>query len=222
MRALIAATVLLLVSGCAAVGGDATPGSAPRESSPTPRPADADQVGTVRAPTVLGDVPIASTDPDTVAALRSEPPQRLVIDGLELDMSVVDVGLAEDGSMEIPADADVAGWYRFGPAPGSDAGNAVLAAHVDDARGVGPFASLRDLDAGDAVTVVDASGEAHGFVVDRVEQTSKREVDMDLVFDRDTPGQLVLVTCGGRFDWDARHYEDNVVVYATPVEEPSR
>ncbi len=122
--------------------------------------------------------------------------------------------------MEIPESAAVAGWYRFGPAPGADAGNAVLAAHVDDARiGLGPFFRLRDLEPGAAVQVVDASGATLEFVVDRVEQTSKQEVDMGLVFDRDAPAALVLVTCGGRFDWDTGHYEDNVVVHATPVEE---
>lgn len=228
MRAAAVIAVMLLASACSP-SVDREPSA--RESSPSPTPSQsrigiataspADEVDVVRAPVVLGEVPIASTDPQDIAALRSEPPQRLTIDGLGLDMKVVDVGLAEDGSMEIPERAEVAGWYRFGPAPGSETGNAVLAAHVDDARGVGPFAQLRDLDPGAPIEVVDAAGDTHSFVVDRVEQTSKREVDMDLVFDRDTPGQLVLVTCGGRFDWDVRHYEDNVVVYATPVEEPA-
>ncbi|WP_084039047.1 class F sortase [Demequina sp. NBRC 110053] len=221
MRALIAASVLLLATSCAApepANGDTAADRAPASAPRTQQPEDGDRVGQVRAPVVVGDVPISSTDPEAIAALRSEPPQRLLIEALGLDMEVTDVGLADDGSMEIPEAAAVAGWYRFGPAPGADRGNAVLAAHVDDPKGVGPFAALKELGAGAPVQVVDAAGDIHAFVVDRVEQNDKREVDMSLVFDRDSPGQLVLVTCGGLFDWDTRHYEDNVVVYATPVE----
>ncbi len=37
------------------------------------------------------------------------------------------------------------------------------------------------------------------------------------VFDQDTTSRLVLITCGGTFDWATRHYSDNVVVYALPA-----
>lgn len=37
------------------------------------------------------------------------------------------------------------------------------------------------------------------------------------VVGQDTTPRLVLVTCGGTFDWDTRHYRDNVVVYPLPA-----
>ena len=36
------------------------------------------------------------------------------------------------------------------------------------------------------------------------------------VFVQDGPARLVLITCGGDFDYDTRHYLSNVVVTATP------
>jgi len=214
MRAIVIAAMTVLLAACA------SPERAPAEqAAPADRSAGSAQdqtVGAVRAPTILGDVPIQDTSPEVLSQLRSEPPQRLTIDSLGIDMPVVDVGLADNGTMEIPTAAADAGWYRFGPAPGAESGNAVIAAHVDDRYGLGPFAQLKDLSEGDGIGITTASGEDLDFTVTRVEQTSKREVDMELVFDRDATPTLVLVTCGGRFDWDDGHYEDNVVVYATP------
>ncbi|GIG54932.1 class F sortase [Demequina activiva] len=226
MRAVALLALCLVLTACSA--GGSVPGAASTRDgrAPVPSPSASasagSEVGAVRAPALLGEVEVRDASPESLEQLRSEPPQSLQIDSLGIDMTVADVGLAEDGSMEIPASAAVAGWYRFGPAPGAASGNAVLAAHVDDPDiGLGPFASLKDLGEGDGVTVTTASGDPLDFTVTRVERTSKREVDMSLVFSRDGEPQLVLVTCGGRFDWDTGHYEDNVVVYATPSTEPA-
>ena len=56
-------------------------------------------------------------------------------------MAVDPVGVRDDGEMEIPEDADRAGWYQFGPAPADPAGATVIAAHVDSVQtGIGQFA----------------------------------------------------------------------------------
>lgn len=222
MRAIAAIALCLVLTACSASTGTTGTASTRDGRTPAPSASAGGEVGAVRAPALLGEVEVRDASPESLEQLRSEPPQSLQIDALGLDMTVADVGLAEDGSMEIPASAAVAGWYRFGPAPGAPSGNAVLAAHVDDPEiGLGPFARLKDLGEGDDVTVTTAAGDPLSFTVTRVERTSKREVDMSLVFSRDGDPQLVLVTCGGRFDWDTGHYEDNVVVYATPITEPA-
>ncbi|MFN3866668.1 MAG: class F sortase [Demequina sp.] len=230
MRRLMARVLIALVgfalagwtlAGCAAPADDA------RATSSTPAPSASatrtvDDVGAVRAPVVVGEVEISDSSPESLAALRPEPPRRLVVEALGIDMPVTEVGLEGDGAMEIPESAQTAGWYRYGPAPGGDRGSAVLAAHVDDARiGLGPFSRLERISEGERIVVTLADGDALTYEVAGVERTSKREVDMDLVFDRTGESRLVLVTCGGRFDWDAGHYEDNVVVYATPIDAPA-
>lgn len=213
MRILVLLVLSGLLGGCAAPAQDAvssTPGVVPSETA-APEPV----VSGVRLPTPpVTDASIAAWSSDQPAA-----PTRLLITGIALDMTIEPVGLAADSTMEIPAAASVAGWYEHGRSPASGKGNTVLAAHVDDGTiGLGPFAGLKRLEPGSQVDVVDAAGVQHSFVVTRVEQTAKTTVDPALVFSRDGPPQLVLVTCGGRWDERSRHYEDNVIVWAEPMQ----
>ncbi len=221
MRTFLAVLIGLSLVGCSAASEEGNgDNSATASAAPTPRSSVVDGV---RAPVVLGEVPIQDTSPERVIEERMPAPTGLAIEALGIDMVVTDVGLEPDGSMEIPESAAVAGWYRYGPAPGSGAGNAVLAAHVDDAQiGLGPFYRLLEIEVGAQIVVTNANGEDVAYQVDRVEQTDKQVVDMDTVFDRGGEHQLVLVTCGGRWNRDAGHYDDNVVVYATKTNAPAR
>ena len=170
------------------------------------------------APVVASPPPVVDTSIEALEALQPVQPSRLSIGSLGLDMEVQAVGILDDGNMEIPASALVAGWYRYGAAPSQGQGNTVLAAHVDDASvGLGPFASLRDLAPGSQVTVVDVKGATYLYQVTRVEQTSKTNVDTQLLFNTTGPESLVLVTCGGRWNPSIGHYDDNVIVWAEPV-----
>ena len=86
------------------------------------------------------------------------PPVRVQVPALGVDSVVDPVGVAPDGEMAVPDDVERIGWYRFGPAPGSD-GSAVLAGHVDDReQGLGALFPLRDAGVGDEVLVTDADG----------------------------------------------------------------
>src|SRR6478735_8896691 len=71
-------------------------------------------------------VPVQDATAPAAAPVR--PPERLEIPSLDIDMAVLPVGVADDGTMAIPPKATDAGWYRFGSAP-DDAGSTVLAAH---------------------------------------------------------------------------------------------
>ncbi|GAB3068635.1 hypothetical protein GCM10027080_06860 [Pedococcus soli] len=174
-------------------------------SSPTP----------TRSETGRDAIPAAGVG----ATVRSTPPPptRIVVPRLDATMRVAPVGVDQRGDMVIPADPRVAGWYRFGAAPGSSSGATVIAAHVDDARyGIGPLARLGTLHRGDTVTLTAGRDELR-YRVTRVLRLDKGELDTDDLFDRDGPARLHLVTCGGAFDRTTGHYEDNIVVVATPV-----
>ncbi|MCF4136437.1 class F sortase [Streptomyces sp. Tue 6430] len=81
-------------------------------------------------------------------------PTALRVLRVSLDARVLSVGVADDGTVEIPGDVGQAGWYRYGPAPGARAGSAVLVGHVDDRTGrLGAFAEPYGARKGDAVTV---------------------------------------------------------------------
>ncbi|GAA4117519.1 hypothetical protein GCM10022415_15490 [Knoellia locipacati] len=137
----------------------------------------------------------------------------LTIPSLDVRMPVVPVGVAKDGQMALPDDPDVAGWYRFGPAPTSPRGANVISAHVDSRDEVGPLAKLPRLDVG-ATIVVTVDGARVEYVVERVDQYAKKALDVDALFARSGPARLHLVSCGGEWNPRTRHYDDNVVAIA--------
>ncbi|WP_082573511.1 class F sortase [Cellulomonas sp. Root137] len=177
-------------------------------SAATPRP----------TPTpVLPQVPVVDAALGAPVA-ATPPPVRLVVPDVGIDMAVDPVGVQEDGEMEIPEDADRAGWYRFGPAPADPAGATVVAAHVDSVQtGIGQFARLLDVAVGATITVISADGGVREYRVVGVEKIAKEGAPVDQWFDRSGAPRLVLVTCGGTFRRDIGHYTDNVVVTAEPI-----
>jgi sortase (surface protein transpeptidase) len=151
--------------------------------------------------------------PARPAAPRGEP-ARVVIPAIDVAADLIGVGLAKDGSMEVP-DFGLAGWYTEGPRPGHT-GPAVIAAHVDSKAGPDVFYRLDDLARGDEIRVVYDSGDQVTFVVESSEQTPKDELPVDTIWPITRERLLTLVTCGGQFDRGTGHYRDNVIVYAAP------
>lgn len=163
--------------------------------------------------------PATTTAPPTTTTLPPMLPGRLRIPAIGVDAPIVPVGLNPDGSMEVPAATDV-GWYEPGVRPGNPVGSAVLAAHVDYAGQKGAFFDLRSLPEGAEVLVSDEAGTIHRFTVDARLQVDKDELPIEELFRPVGDPKLTLITCGGAFDQGARHYEDNIVVRATPAPAP--
>jgi hypothetical protein len=144
-------------------------------------------------------------------------PSSIRIDTIGVDAPVVPVGLEPDGAMEIPHDVSTIGWYELGVLPGED-GTAVLSGHVDSrTQGRGAFFDLRHLDVDDRVTVAGEDGAQTDWRVVARTSYPKDELPIEDIFTRFSDPRLVLITCGGAFDSDTRHYQENVVVYAEPV-----
>lgn len=190
----------------------ATVGTVPVTTVEQTVPADpAFEPGTGTAPT---------PEPTATAATSagSQPPVRIRIDAIGVDASVVPVGLEAGGEMEIPQDIQTVGWYEPGIAPGA-AGTAVLAGHVDSRRqGRGAFFDLRALDIDDVISVDHRAGEVTHWRVTGRTTYPKQELPIADIFTRFGPTRLVLITCGGSFDSDTRHYTENVVVYTQPAD----
>ncbi len=167
-----------------------------------------DVVAPVTASLFGGGIPVAS---------EQLSPDRIVIPAIGLDMAVTALGLAPDGSMALNDRADTAAWYKFGASPGERDGAALIAAHVSsDVDGVGPFSLLPNLQQGDTVTVTMSDGSEQPFTVVKRERVSKHTVDYNAITS-ESPGMLILVTCGGEWDPKNRHYDDNVIVWAASL-----
>lgn len=203
--ALATAGALLLASCSAPPAPPAVvePSTAPPSASPEPFGFSAD----------VRSVEDGLPQPERVAA-----PGLLSVPSLGIEVAVEPEGVEPDGYMSIPEDIDTAGWYEFGAGPASESGSTVIAAHVDDpVQGIGPFARLRDAQVGAEATVVDANGTTHLYRVVSVERIEKAEVPLDRVFTQAGAPHLVLVTCGGEFDREARSYIDNYIVTAEKI-----
>ncbi|HEV2782355.1 MAG TPA: sortase [Actinophytocola sp.] len=148
----------------------------------------------------------------TAPAAELGAPLRITIPAIGVDAPLVAVGLRPDGAMQTP-EFGHAGWYDLGPKPGQP-GPAVVVAHVDsDAEGPDVFHRLRELHAGDRVTVHYPEG-ARTFAVTGKEQAAKTELPAARIWNGTTMPVLRLITCGGPFDRKASSYLDNVIVYA--------
>lgn len=194
-------------------------------STSTAVPAVADEPAAART----DPTPPASPDPDEEPDNSAEqvesapappsPPSQLRLPSLGVEAPVVDVGLEDDGGMEIPEDISTVGWYEPGVAPGAAAGTAVISGHVDSQeQGRGALWDLRTMEVDDIVEVEHADGSVSEWRVVARRTYPKEELPISDIFTRFGDPQLVLITCDGEFDRSLRRYADNVVVYTVPVD----
>lgn len=215
----VALLVTALATGCGAVGvqddasgadaaasgeGTAASGSTDAAAQPRSEPVS-DAVRNFEADTAYAEVP---------------PPTRITIPSLGVESSLVELGRSGDGTVEVPARYEQAGWYAEGARPGQR-GSAVVLGHVDSRAGPAVFADVHTLPPGAPIEVARADGTTATFEVERIEQHAKtRFPTADVYYPTLEPG-LRLVTCGGDFDRASGHYEDNVIVFARLVEAPA-
>ncbi|MDJ0925263.1 MAG: class F sortase [Acidimicrobiia bacterium] len=184
-----------------------------------PQPVTASEAPTtIAAPQQLEEIEESVTSPPATVPVVEPLPVGLRIDALEVDAPVVPYGVDESGQMDVPDNVTDIAWYEFGPRPGQ-AGSAVLAAHVDlESQGPGVFFDLKTLEEGDRVTVVNDDGTEESFIVFARVVYDKDELPLDVIFSREGPSVLTLITCGGGFNSRLSSYDSNVVVYAIPAD----
>ncbi|MFI1564545.1 class F sortase [Streptomyces sp. NPDC020490] len=144
-------------------------------------------------------------------------PVRLRIPAIGVDTPVLRLGLAADGTVQVPPITahDRAGWYRHSPAPGQT-GPSVILGHVTvGAYGDGVFRHLAELRRGDRIAVRLADGGTVRFAVTAVRTVAKADFPTDDVYGNVDRPELRLVTCGGPRSGDG--YRDNVIVFAAPA-----
>ncbi|MCX5385244.1 class F sortase [Streptomyces sp. NBC_00083] len=159
----------------------------------------------------------APASPRAAAPLPASRPVRVRIPSAGVDAApVLDLGLAADGSVEVPsvADADRIGWYDKGVTPGQT-GPAVLIGHFDTVEGPAVLRDVSKVKVGDLVTVDRADGRTARFTVRALEQVDKKTFPTAKVYgDTDRP-ELRIITCGGALT--GGHRPDNIIVYADLV-----
>lgn len=171
---------------------------------------------TVSPTTAMPPGPVIRSGQNVTADVRVGEPVGISIPAIGVESDVVPTGTLPDGSVDVPADPGIAGWFEHGPRPGAR-GPAVIMGHVDSrSYGPGVFYRLRDLPVGSLVTVR-TNGGPIDFEVESVRRFPKNEFPTELVYGPVPTTALRLITCGGSFDRSTGHYRDNVVAFLTPV-----
>ncbi|MFI5757067.1 class F sortase [Streptomyces sp. NPDC051569] len=151
----------------------------------------------------------AAADP-----LPPSAPVRLRIPGIRVDAPVMRLGLGPGGALDVPpsGNGNVAGWYKDGTPPGAK-GTAIVAGHVDNARGPAVFYDLGTLKKGRRIEVSRRDGRTAVFTVDAVEVYENADFPDRKVYGAADRAELRVITCGGGFS-EKSGYQGNVVAYA--------
>ncbi len=212
-------TALAAVAG---PGGSAGPGAASRTEDA--RPPDA-----VTSPAPLfRPSPLAEGEDDGGRAARRAPsgtggarsagagndPVEVRLPSIGVRSLLVPLGLAADGTMEVPSDFGRAGWLTTAPVPGAR-GPAVIAGHVDSTTGPAVFFRLGELADGDPVEVRQRDGDVVRFTVRSRATFAKNRFPTEQVYGPTAGPVLRLITCDGDIDPRTGHYTDNLVVFAS-------
>ncbi len=130
---------------------------------------------------------------------------------------------APTGELQIPPDINEAGWWDGGSRLGDPFGAVVVAAHVDSfSQGVGRFAELFGMRAGDVVSV-ESAHLSQSFQVVASTLVPKASLSSEAgLFSAEGRPRLVLITCGGAYDPSAGGYQSNVVVVGIPSQPVDR
>jgi sortase (surface protein transpeptidase) len=141
------------------------------------------------------------------------PPAQLSIPAIGVQTPLTPLGLGSDGTLQVPSDPSVAGWYALGPRPG-EPGASVIAGHVDSWERPAVFYRLGELSPGNLVRIALTDGTLVRFRVYAVREFAKAAFPSSLVYGPTQVPELRLITCGGPWDTQTGHYLDNVVVFA--------
>jgi Sortase domain len=182
----------------------------------------------VRIPAVVtrASAPPAAASPSPSPVYKPEPaesmppsrPVTLEIPRLKVRTELLSLGRNPDGSLEVPsaAQAQQAGWYRYGAAPGA-LGSAVIAGHSGSGTGPAVFSRLGELVPGDHVTVLRRDRRVAVFRIDRVERVDQGRFPTRRVYGKVSYPGIRLITLGGEPDDATGRYAQNVIAYGRLV-----
>jgi hypothetical protein len=154
--------------------------------------------------------------PRAFPVLDPSAPRRLTIPSIKVEAPILTVGLAKDGSVDVPPlnRHNEAGWFDQGPTPGQF-GPSLIVGHADTRTGPSVFHDLGKLKPGQKIEVLREDNSLAIFQINSVERFNKDKLPPERVYGDYSRPSLRLMTCGGKWLGGHRGYSDNVVVFAS-------
>jgi hypothetical protein len=156
--------------------------------------------------------------PRAFPVLDPSRPVSLTIPAIKVFAPVMRVGLAGDGSVDVPPlqRHNEAGWFDEGPTPGQF-GPALIVGHADTRTGPSVFHDLGKLKPGQKIEVLRRDNRIAVFEINSVGHYGKTKLPVNRVYGDYSRPQLRLMTCGGTWLGGTQGYEDNIIVFASLV-----
>ena len=152
----------------------------------------------------------SSTTKQTVIGL----PIRLKIPKINVDASVIYVGLTSSGAMDIPKGPDEVAWFNLGPRPGEN-GSAVIDGHFGWKNNIpAVFDNLYKLKKGDKIYIEDDAGKTITFVVIEIGLYNQNGDASNVFGSNDEKAHLNLITCEGIWNATQKSYSNRLVVFS--------
>jgi LPXTG-site transpeptidase (sortase) family protein len=197
-------------------------------AEPTPQPTS--------SPVVVPARPTATVPPTTAAAITTavaeataaaptttptpgpKPanfliPAKIKIPAINIDTYVERVGVTSDGLMDVPKNIWNTAWFGNGGYRPGDAGNSVIAGHLDAPGTKAVFWDLDKLKTGDKVILTDPAGKQLTFEVLEKQVYIYNNAPLQKIFGPSDEARLNLITCGGTFDRASQNYNQRLVVF---------
>lgn len=175
------------------------------------------------APVTAGSASPASSDagsarrgtPAASQRIRFEPAEVILPGGARADVRPAQT---VNGELVVPENVRRVGWWDGSAYAGDPFGSVVIAGHVDSAsQGVGFFARLLEVSAGDEITLSKGGHQAR-YRVRELQTVAKQALAAESqAFDQTGDHRLVLITCTGAYVPSRGGYASNLVVIAEPV-----
>lgn len=163
----------------------------------------------------------ATTKPDDSAfrnyQVAPDAPRYIYIDRISVKAMVKPMGLTREGSIESPGNVHDAGWFTSSAKPGQP-GAILIDGHVANWSAKSVFHDLKNLRAGDIITVERGDGKKIEYKVVKAESYAADNVDMQAALapvDPNTPG-LNLITCDGKVI-KGNEFDRRLVVFTTQL-----
>jgi predicted outer membrane protein/sortase (surface protein transpeptidase) len=199
-------------------GGGSSPTAVPAGTGGSAARAPAELRARLTFPSHAQASPQGKSRPATDDA-GAGPPMVIALPSVDVTALVVPVGVSH-GNLQVPDNATQVGWWVSSAVAGAKTGSVIIDGHVDTEHGgLGALyrMGIGDLRVGDRImltTMFDRQVSYRIYAQDLYAKAAGLPAD---VLSQSREPRLVLITCGGPFDFTSRNYEDNVVVYARPT-----
>ncbi len=189
------------------------PDSGPKEPTPAPATSTPKPIPTLAALSPVSAAPTLAT----IIPRRLLFPNRIRIPAINITTYVERVGVTKEGAMDVPKNIWNTAWFGDGGYKPGEAGNAVIAGHLDAPGTKAIFWDLDKLKPGDKIYLNDTGGQEMVFEVESLQTYPFENAPLVTIFGPSKEARLNLITCRGTFDRTSHNYNKRLVVFSRLV-----